>query len=618
MSWSKMGRWSLLGLVGVGGAAACGGGRGSLPSYDDYAGGESSVGGSNATSGSGPLAGKAGAAGTGGTGDKCAPGSTVCQGNGVALCDSAGKLTPAKPCGKGQTCVQAGSAAKCTTQVCAPGQLQCDASGSQVLVCSADGSSLPIKDDCVKSGQRCADGKCVSLSCSPNQLFCDKTGVRLCNDQGTGSSSWLPCARNQYCDPVALACKQGICAPNQPVCNGNVATTCNSNGSAYLGGGSICDAALDQECLEGACQCTAHLADCDGTPKTGCETNVSNDPDNCTGCGFVCSANHVINRTCNDACTGTCESGYRDCNATKLKDGCETNIAADLKNCGGCGVACSSTHISATCSQGACGGQCAANFADCNSDKQADGCESDLRADAANCGSCGVACSSNHVKPRCSVSTCNGACATGFADCNLNKQADGCEVDTQNDSLNCGGCGTSCANDESCLGGQCVALLTFSGVAQNVPASSLVGWTQCFVETYGQSSTSLASLQKACAGSLLMMGCRLKGDSNLQVVAYAPRDDVMFDTGNDNTPHLANGVAWYYSGTYSWGFAPEGATIDRSSCDIEGSSLKPGVDGGQRICWHTAAGNLSGGWRCGAKDGLNSDTAYERLLFTAQ
>jgi hypothetical protein len=616
MSWLKLGRWFLLGTIGLSGAAACGG-RGSLPGYDDgELGGDSAFGGSSA--GSSQTGGRAGTPGTSGSGGgECAPGSTICVGNAVAKCGGSGTLGAPKACAPGQSCVQSGNKARCTAQVCKPNTLQCDASGELLEVCSDDGSSLFTKQNCAAQGLRCEGGACVDLACKPNQLFCDKSGLRLCNGDGTSSTSWLNCAPDQYCDPVALACRQGVCTPNQPVCRDSFATACNGNGSGYVGLGVDC-AQLGQVCVQGSCVCPAGMANCDGLSSNGCESWVAYDPDNCNGCGLVCSWSHIIDRTCDNGCNGTCESGYQDCNGSKLKDGCEVNVETDVKNCGRCRLACSTNHLSPSCTQGECGGQCSPSFADCNLDKQLDGCESDLRSDVANCGACGVACSTNHVKASCGSGTCSGACATGFADCNLDKQADGCEVNTQTDKLNCGGCGISCGADEGCTGGKCVALLKFSGVAQNVPISSLVGWTQCYVEAYGQGSTSISSVRQSCDGSLLMMACRVKGSSTLQLVAYASRDDVMFETGSSNTPHDANGVGWYFSSGYSWGFAPQGDPISRSSCDIQASSLQSGVDGDKRICWHTTSGVIQGGWRCGLKDGLNSDTSYERMLFTAQ
>ncbi len=146
----------------------------------------------------------------------------------------------------------------------------------------------------------------------------------------------------------------------------------------------------------------------------------------------------------------------------------------------------------------------------------------------------------------------------------------------------------------------------------------LTGWTQCFSETYGQNNTDLGAVQKLCQGSLMMLACRRVGSANLQVAAYAKREDVLFDTGLGNDLHNANGVGWYYSGEESWGFAPEGLPVVRNSCDTQDSSIvDSGAGGAQRLCWHTSGFYLQGGWRCGYDDNLNSSFEYERLIFTA-
>lgn len=630
MSWSKLGRWVCMGLFGLTSAAACGG-RGSLPmtDYSDEPGGDSNggtgptagaqAGGKAGKGGSAGKAGSAGTAGSGGAAPTCKPGTQLCYKGGVATCGSAGTIAGFKECPAGTTCKESGAGPSCVAgQICKPGQLECDATGTQVMLCSADGSSLSTSIDCSTRGQRCAAGACQSLMCQPNELFCDESGVRLCSADGLKSSAWLDCGANQYCDPKTLTCQKGICPPSQPTCNGDVATTCNAQGSGYGGGAGVdCGALLDRQCVLGACTCSPNLADCDGLARNGCEVNVSKDADNCGTCGDSCSLNHISNRTCNGTCNGTCEAGYRDCNGDKRKDGCEVSIASDVKNCGGCGLGCSTDHVSASCTQGVCDGACSGTYADCNKDKQTDGCETDSSTDVKNCGGCGLSCSSNHVKPECAGGSCAGACAKGYDDCNLDKQTDGCETNVLTDVANCGKCGLTCAAGESCSAGKCSSVLAFSGIAQNIDVSSLGGWTQCYSEPYGQSTTRISDVKTACSGSLVMLACRLSGSSTLQLAAYAPRDDVFYDTGSTNTPHSANGVGWYFSSKVSWGFAPDGGAINRSSCDVTDSSLGPGVDGDKRLCWHTSDDKITGGWRCGRNDALNTDGMFERLMFTA-
>src|SRR5262249_14846106 len=152
----------------------------------------------------------------------------------------------------------------------------------------------------------------------------------------------------------------------------------------------------------------------------------------------------------------------------------------------------------------------------------------------------------------------------------------------------------------------------------NVPVASLTGWSQCFIGTYDQSA-SLTQIQQQCNKAKLMLACRPTGAATLDVLAMAPRDDVLYECGSVATcEHDANGVGWYYDNSDSWGFAPAGSPVNRNSCDIVDSMTYPGggaSDGAQRICWHTGGGSLAGGWRCGKPDFLGN--TYERLIYQA-
>jgi hypothetical protein len=109
-----------------------------------------------------------------------------------------------------------------------------------------------------------------------------------------------------------------------------------------------------------------------------------------------------------------------------------------------------------------------------------------------------------------------------------------------------------------------------------------------------------------------MLACRETGSPTIQLLAQAPRADVLFDTGTSNTPHDANGTGWYFSNSYSWGFAALGDTLSRTPCDAATSG-----NNNARLCWHTSAANMDYGYRCGANTDLNVSTAYEKLIFQA-
>jgi hypothetical protein len=75
-------------------------------------------------------------------------------------------------------------------------------------------------------------------------------------------------------------------------------------------------------------------ADCDA------DFRESNDPAHCGGCDLVCSTEHIEQASCDaGSCDGRCLAGFRDCNADKLRDGCETDLS-EPDHCGSCTKVC--------------------------------------------------------------------------------------------------------------------------------------------------------------------------------------------------------------------------------------------------------------------------------------
>jgi hypothetical protein len=160
---------------------------------------------------------------------------------------------------------------------------------------------------------------------------------------------------------------------------------------------------------------------------------------------------------------------------------------------------------------------------------------------------------------------------------------------------------------------------SFFGPRTNVNPAELAGWTLCFSNLYDSTSTSLADIQAACDGNQLMLACRPVGATTLTLAAHAPRQAVLRDTGSGDrtTVSHANGSDWYYSDSWSWGFAPAGETVDKFSCDGGDGIFIGGAPANDRLCFHTGAGFLTGGFRCGAETFLNSSSDWERLIYTA-
>ncbi|MSP60762.1 MAG: hypothetical protein EXR72_10545 [Myxococcales bacterium] len=123
--------------------------------------------------------------------------------------------------------------------------------------------------------------------------------------------------------------------------------------------------------------CNANFANCDMNVANGCEVSTRDDAKNCGACAMVCPA--VANGTPGCAfaqCTiGSCNKPFLSCDNNNA-NGCETNTSNNANNCGGCGIVCPT----GVCANGVCRDKIAIVHADTA------GLAADVRAKLVNSG----------------------------------------------------------------------------------------------------------------------------------------------------------------------------------------------------------------------------------------
>ncbi|MBX3260435.1 MAG: hypothetical protein KF782_12145 [Labilithrix sp.] len=134
-----------------------------------------------------------------------------------------------------------------------------------------------------------------------------------------------------------------------------------------------------------------------------------------------------------------CPPGWTTCPDSRFP--CDTNVLADSRNCGACGMACPprTGYEQFTCSEGTCKLECDVAFGSKDCDGLIDnGCESGL-LDPTNCGACGVVCAQGE---RCTwqdadLKEVGCGCPPGKVACPSCK-------DLSDDDGNCGACNHRC------------------------------------------------------------------------------------------------------------------------------------------------------------------------------
>jgi hypothetical protein len=407
----------------------------------------------------------------------CNSGFGNCDGNNANGCETS-TSTSVTNCGVcGNSCQFANAAAscvagRCTRGTCATGFANCDgvdSNGCEVNTvagdvnnCGACNNRCPTPP--IGSIAVCANSVCTtsSVSCSAGTADCDGAPGNGCEVATTTVSNCGACGRACVGTNGTATCTSQLCGITCSAgfgnCNGVLSDGCETNTTTSptnCGGcNTVCSLAnATAGCAASMCtiaSCNAGFANCDGTASNGCERNLNSDTSNCGACGNVCSAGQLCSA---GVCVTSCGSGQTNCSSV-----CR-NLATDPDACGACGTVCSGTGlVSRTCGASVCNGTCSAGRADCDSNRQLNGCETDINTSVATCGACtGSACSSNNIAAACSGGNCTGTCNVGFADCNSDKRADGCEINTTNNASNCGACGTVCPARANAAATPCVS-----------------------------------------------------------------------------------------------------------------------------------------------------------------
>jgi hypothetical protein len=342
-------------------------------------------------------------------------------------------------------------------------------------------------------------------------------------------------------------------------------------------------------------ECPAGTDECDANPATHCETNLLSDPNDCGACGVTCGTNNGTSVACvQGVCQETCAVGFANCNG-QAADGCESNLSSDAANCGACHDVCGSYGTtSATCVTSSCVIACDAQHADCDG-VASDGCEVDIAQSGTSCGACGNDCHGG-VCSNAQCATQGTALASGLA------IPDRLQVDATYVFFADPTVGTLYAVDKM-LGG-----------APIVVATNVVSWVA------GGDGTAYVT-QQATSSSPTTIARAVVGTSGLTVVATATGivDGLLAD---------ATGAVWsdvYPSSTTTGWNGPFDATLrgwnvgDAAAHDVYTATNQPGymtagaLAPSAVIVWVTQAGTITRVPRAGGAATLvaMSDTILE-------
>ncbi|NYZ79056.1 hypothetical protein H0N99_02815 [Candidatus Micrarchaeota archaeon] len=274
-------------------------------------------------------------------------------------------------------------------------------------------------------------------------------------------SSIKSCGNMQYCSSTTGNCT--ICLTGWGNCDSNSTNGCEDNllTDSYNCGscGYVCVAGTG--CVNGQCLCSAAFplvypacydspagsANCSNS--TGGTSNLINFQASCcngtiTNCGQT--------QFCSGGSCATCtSSNLKNCDQNSA-NGCEINTNTNMNNCGGCGTVCSGT-IPPSCPNycGGAGSNWGCSFpgaASCTKTCTLGSCTCTPSCGSASCSNCGTT-------QYCSGASCATCTPSNLRNCDQNS-ANGCEINTNTNMNNCGGCGNVCSGTTSCPSNYCI------------------------------------------------------------------------------------------------------------------------------------------------------------------
>jgi hypothetical protein len=407
-------------------------------------------------------------------GPACPPGRGECNRDPGDGCET--DLGRVESCGACDSpCVLPHATPRCAAGTCAIAE--CDAAWADCNGFASDGCETSLRTvlDCGACGvgcalanasETCATGRCEIAECHAGYDDCDTMASTGCEASLISPSDCGACA-TACADTTPLCgvdasgartCVAACAAPAAVQCGSSCVDTATD--TQHCGGcGTQCRADhADGRCTAGSCGlgvCDELFADCDTMAATGCEVSIASGTD-CGGCGVACSSTSGLVSCAAGSCeVDRCFAGLGDCDASG-RNGCEADLASPT-TCGGCDAQCEGA--TSVCGRLAEGGHaCLEACADPAPDRCGDRCY-DTATDPDNCGGCGVSCRLDNASVVCLRGECRvGDCLAGFADCD-GVPVNGCETRTSDNDTHCGGCGVACTAapnaTASCREGAC-------------------------------------------------------------------------------------------------------------------------------------------------------------------